>query len=536
MNNSIVSKILLFSFSVLFVSSAFSQKDEKTKIRITKNEDGVITEYHEEMDLNSEQSIQDILIELGLLDEFGKLKDGEAFEINIKKTDGSEELKNYDLDFESDFFVFEETPYLGVILKNNRDCSQSCEKDKASNKELEGAFIGEVMEGTGAAACGLKKCDVIYSIDKEDVKSIDDLIRIIGDKKVGDDIKIGYFRNGKKEKTTATLGKHENQELFEHIFLGEEENNANYERFNLLNSQEGGHEGNQIWFDNGNVELEKSAFLGVTPTCGDSDDDGASIASVVPGSSAEKIGIMSGDKITSFNGKAVKNFDELANEIGNTEPGSTVKIDLLREGKSKKLKGEIGEKEYSNCEEYKIFHDFKGVDEEGNIFYDYEFNVDEEDMNEIMEQLQFEMQQNMELLELEKIALNEYLEEMEQGHTESINIRIEIESVEDEELEYLNQGNADNYTNANDLEFDRISFFPNPNNGLVNLEFEINNDLPTDIIILNQTGSQIYSESLQNFEGAYANTIDISKHADGPYYLFISQDGKSYCKKLLKNK
>ncbi len=88
MNNSIVSKILLFSFSVLFVSSAFSQKDEKTKIRITKNEDGVITEYHEEMDLNSEQSIQDILIELGLLDEFGKMKDGEAFEINIKKTDG----------------------------------------------------------------------------------------------------------------------------------------------------------------------------------------------------------------------------------------------------------------------------------------------------------------------------------------------------------------------------------------------------------------------------------------------------------------
>ncbi|AFJ45485.1 serine endoprotease DegQ [Shimwellia blattae] len=60
---------------------------------------------------------------------------------------------------------------------------------------------------------------------------------------------------------------------------------------------------------------------------------GAFVSEVLPGSGSAKAGIRAGDVIVSMNGKPLSSFAELRTRIATTEPGSSVKLGLLRNGK-----------------------------------------------------------------------------------------------------------------------------------------------------------------------------------------------------------
>ncbi|MDY0971256.1 serine endoprotease DegQ [Siccibacter turicensis] len=60
---------------------------------------------------------------------------------------------------------------------------------------------------------------------------------------------------------------------------------------------------------------------------------GAFVSEVLPGSGSAKAGIKPGDIITSLNGKTLSSFAELRSRIATTEPGTSVKLGLLRDGK-----------------------------------------------------------------------------------------------------------------------------------------------------------------------------------------------------------
>jgi len=60
---------------------------------------------------------------------------------------------------------------------------------------------------------------------------------------------------------------------------------------------------------------------------------GAFVSEVLPNSGSAKAGIKSGDVIVSLNGKPLSSFAELRSRIATTEPGSKVKLGLLRNGK-----------------------------------------------------------------------------------------------------------------------------------------------------------------------------------------------------------
>ena len=70
---------------------------------------------------------------------------------------------------------------------------------------------------------------------------------------------------------------------------------------------------------------------------------GALIAQVMPNSPAEKGGIEVGDIITSYNGQEVSNSAILPPMVGRTKIGKSVKVKVLRAGKTKTLKVKIGE-------------------------------------------------------------------------------------------------------------------------------------------------------------------------------------------------
>ncbi len=76
------------------------------------------------------------------------------------------------------------------------------------------------------------------------------------------------------------------------------------------------------------VTPENSKFFDV------SDASGAVVTSVESGSPAAKGGLKIGDVITELNGKKVTDAGELQMEVGQKTPGTTIKLEVVREGKS----------------------------------------------------------------------------------------------------------------------------------------------------------------------------------------------------------
>src|SRR4029450_1439645 len=64
---------------------------------------------------------------------------------------------------------------------------------------------------------------------------------------------------------------------------------------------------------------------------------GALVNSVTAGSPADKAGIRRGDVITAVNGAAIKDSNDLRNDVAQMAPGSTAKLTVLRDGKEQSL-------------------------------------------------------------------------------------------------------------------------------------------------------------------------------------------------------
>ncbi|MGN6329019.1 MAG: DegQ family serine endoprotease [Rhodanobacter sp.] len=72
---------------------------------------------------------------------------------------------------------------------------------------------------------------------------------------------------------------------------------------------------------------------------------GAAVAAVTPGSGAEKAGVQPGDIILAYNGHVLQQAADLPPLVGMTKPGTTVPMEILRNGKKQTLQVTISEAE-----------------------------------------------------------------------------------------------------------------------------------------------------------------------------------------------
>jgi len=72
------------------------------------------------------------------------------------------------------------------------------------------------------------------------------------------------------------------------------------------------------------------------------DTEGALIAEVVPGSAAERAGIKAYDVITNFGNRSVKSAQDLSKAVNRAKIGSSAKVTLMRNGKSKNISVKLG--------------------------------------------------------------------------------------------------------------------------------------------------------------------------------------------------
>jgi serine protease Do len=100
-----------------------------------------------------------------------------------------------------------ERPALGVRLVDLSALSsqQISQYIKTPSSVKTGAVIASVTSATPAEKAGLKQYDVVVAIDGEDVESTTDLQSILYTHKVGDTIKVTYYRGDKKATTEVSL-------------------------------------------------------------------------------------------------------------------------------------------------------------------------------------------------------------------------------------------------------------------------------------------------------------------------------------------
>lgn len=73
------------------------------------------------------------------------------------------------------------------------------------------------------------------------------------------------------------------------------------------------------------------------------DERGALVADVTPGSPAEKAGIKRGDVIVAFDGKEIKDTNDLPYAVASTPVGKSANVEVIRKGQKKSLQVKIGE-------------------------------------------------------------------------------------------------------------------------------------------------------------------------------------------------
>jgi membrane-associated protease RseP (regulator of RpoE activity) len=186
--------------------------------------------------------------------------------------------------------------FLGVSPENGQG---------KNDKNTEGGVKISVSRNSGAEKAGLQLGDALLQLNEAPIKSFNDISLFMRTTKPDDKIQVKYLRDGEIKTVTATLGR--------------TDNTWNYTKFTNYNTN--------------TTEKEKEACLGVYTSTGyHRGQDGAVINDFTPISAAQEVALKKGDAITSINGVAVKNHQELWDEIAKYKAKEMVRVAYTRDG------------------------------------------------------------------------------------------------------------------------------------------------------------------------------------------------------------
>ncbi|MFC4077260.1 S1C family serine protease [Salinithrix halophila] len=100
-------------------------------------------------------------------------------------------------------------PFLGIQLRDLDTVSESARSSQLNLPDSvnRGVVVLDVTPGSGAAKSDLDRLDVITQLDGKDIKNGSELRSYLWKKKkIGDTMKVTYYRDGKKRTTTIKLG------------------------------------------------------------------------------------------------------------------------------------------------------------------------------------------------------------------------------------------------------------------------------------------------------------------------------------------
>ncbi|MBK8498495.1 MAG: PDZ domain-containing protein [Flavobacteriales bacterium] len=497
--------LFLFPLAAVFQSAAPQQvpdvqtpTDRKVRIEIVTTENGETKRVTREFDAADDAQVEDALRELGVLEHM-KLNHGEH-DMTIDIRGFGEDLEDGDLFLHMApmpplppdapraphapdapmALVCEKTAYLGVSTQNLKD--DLAKESGAPNGE--GAYVIEVIDDTPASKLGLQRGDVIVAVEGEAVTGPGSLAKRVRGHEPGDKVKVTWYRKGRKMNGTAELAANK-QMSYAYSFDGMDWD---------------------LDMDEADTADEPQAFLGVTPGEG----EGAVIGSVEENSSAQEMGLRGGDVIRSVNGKAIPDFDALAETIGAMKPEDEVSIEVLRGTERLTLRGTLGERE-------DMLMQLHGMPGFNGIHFEGMSPADRDELRREMDKLRQEM--------------NELRRDLGRDIRREVRINIETRKLSDEEKALLR---GKGVPVDKELSLGDLRAFPNPSAGFYRLQFDLPERGDLSVDVHDAKGERVYQERIIGFKGRYERTLDLSDQASGNYFLVITQGGRTATQKLVK--
>lgn len=198
-----------------------------------------------------------------------------------------------------------------------------------------GAEVENVTEGSAAQKAGLKEGDVITKIGDTKIESPDDLSKAIKAKKPGDKVAVTFLRDKKEQTVTAELTKWKGVNVFTTV--------PGMENFKMDMGDFAPH---AQTFPRITTPRMNWSWSGGGPKLGVSvqdteDGKGVNVIEVDEDGNAAKAGIKEDDIITEVDGKAVNSADEIAKLMRENKDKVSVKVKLLRKGKTENVEVKI---------------------------------------------------------------------------------------------------------------------------------------------------------------------------------------------------
>ncbi|HOL61813.1 MAG TPA: trypsin-like peptidase domain-containing protein [Elusimicrobiales bacterium] len=166
-----------------------------------------------------------------------------------------------------------------------------------------GGIINKVYDNSPAQKAGLKRGDIIVSVDNDEVESDEDLVYRIYYKKPGDKISVSYIRNGKKYNAELVLSKRPKDS---DMVMEKNSNNSYYDKNK-----------NNIYKFNG-LDLVYS-------------DEGAVVKDVGKDSPLRNY-IKKGDIIKGVNNNKITDYRSMADAFSRADISEGILIDMIRDG------------------------------------------------------------------------------------------------------------------------------------------------------------------------------------------------------------
>lgn len=252
------------------------------------------------------------------------------------------------------------------------------------------------------------------------------------------------------------------------------------------------------------IPKEEEPFFGVKQAHYNWKDNTPGVkVDIVKNSAAETLGLKDDDIITKINNQRIIDWHDLGNMVDNMKPGQTISVDYLRDGTEKSGTSII--KSYGQTYEIE-HHNKKGKEQEEKKIAD---EIEEENDDD----------------EIAKEDIPEILK--------NLDIEIDMEDLTQKEADDMKKEAGIDMPIINNLEIEKLNIFPNPNDGVFNLMFDLPNKGQTSVQIFNSTGRLIYQNDMQTFSGLFKDRIDISTNAKGIYFLAVIQNGKSITQKVI---
>ncbi len=198
--------------------------------------------------------------------------------------------------------------YLGLYLSEI-----DSEKDNSQQKAVTGLYIHNVVKDSPADKSGLQSGDILISINKDKLLSVDQFDKLLRNYKPGEEVYLGYLRHKQELETKLILAdKHKHgKSLFESKIeeLLEESKTFIFK-----------------------FESQEDKVIGVEIQGNDSNDSlGVLITKIIKNSPAEKANLQTGDIILKIDKTTISESSDLVNYLQKKEVGEKVTLTILRD-------------------------------------------------------------------------------------------------------------------------------------------------------------------------------------------------------------